>query len=231
MKKMENKPTFKSVSSPHLDGEFMQCLGCKAVMDPEMCDAHICAAPEPSEYEVEMGKLRPIIADESLPAKDRLEAFQKYDRLVTDLFAERMVRIEQRFHPEILRKMVYKEFEAQLAYARKQIEKEYDLNDERRKAGANFKERREKFNKARIEMMTRQEKRLMQEMQTFVVKPIKEWFSQVDYAVAKKRGMSWIIRINFGNVYTIPQSKYGKGNQHGIESAGEVYGEAYGSGY
>lgn len=207
---MKTDPKFKEVTSPHLDGEFMQCLGCKSVMDADLCAEHICAEPDASEYEVEMARLRPIIGDDTRPAKERLEAFEKFDGLVTSLFEERMVRIEKRFTPEVLKRMVYKEFETQLAYARKQTQKEYELNDERRKQGKTYKERQELFGKSRVDMMARQEKRIMQEMDTFIVRPIKEWFSQVDYAIAKKRGMAWIIRVNFGSVYTVPHSTHGK---------------------
>lgn len=208
---MNDLPKFKSVTTDDLPGEFMKCLQCGQVMAPEECEAHSCPEPEPTEYEVEMNELRKIIGDESVPAKDRIEAFEKFDKYAALMHEQRILRIAERFTLGLLRKMVQKEFESQIEYARREIKRQYELNDDRRKEGLTFKQRQEAFGKERIAMLERQEKRLIHEMQHFVVRPVAEWFSQVDYAIAKKRGMSWIIRINFGSVYTLPQSNHAKG--------------------
>lgn len=164
------------------------------------------AMDEESDMLEDIERLDKLANSEETPVRERIEAFAEWMDLKDMHFRWFILpKVGRKYTIAVLRKMIIEQFNGQLEFARKQIEKEYVINDERRAKGMTFKERREKFNRERVAFMERQEKRIQEEMRSFEPYPLEAWFTQEDYALAVRHGMPWVIRFNFGRVYTIPQ--------------------------
>jgi hypothetical protein len=155
---------------------------------------------EDVRIEDEKTRLLAIMHDESLSPSTRMLAFDRLDAMRDNEFEFRMDRIEERFPPEVLRGMVQKHFDSLIAFVRKKMQREYELNDDRRKNGMTYAERKALLAKSKLAALEKWEADLVRDSQSFTVRPVREWFDRADYAMAKKKGMSWIIKINFENV-------------------------------
>jgi len=132
--------------------------------------------------------------------RERLDAYEQIDLADRVDFDEHLHRLETRLAPR-LRGMLVEEFDRRIAHATARIEREYADNDERRRAGMPFQERRAKLNTKWIAWLEKHREELQQARNRFTPRPVRDWFHQRDLWLAKKRGITYIIRLNFDQTY------------------------------
>lgn len=104
-------------------------------------------------------------------------------------------RVSGKYTPEVLKKMVSEEIAQQIERTRALRDNELRHNDDLRSRGTPYSERVKMVNIRKIDWCDSEEKRLSALSHTFRVKPLEEWFSEVEYETAKSMGMAWVIRF------------------------------------
>ena len=132
-----------------------------------------------------------------------LDLIERYETARDVAWGIRLDAVRRKYTNEALRKLIIAEFDSQLEYCRLQTEKQYAMNDELRAKGVPFVERMKLLDKKRLDMLERQAARLVRERASFHVVPVDQWFTQDDWDLAKKKGIGFVIRLNFSRTYTV----------------------------
>ena len=135
--------------------------------------------------------------------KTVLEAIHTLENVGKIIWQNRVSRLEAAFPPSVLRQIAYKEIVFLLGRVREMREAEYAHNDDLRSKGMSFAERMKSISRSKIDWCDKEEARYMQMLQSFTVRPLREWFDEVDYDAAKSMGMSWVVRHKLDEIINV----------------------------
>lgn len=129
-----------------------------------------------------------------------LAAINRAEKMRAKLRHNRSGRVAKKYTPEVLKWMVSKEINWQIGRTRQMRDAQLEVNDEMRSKGTPFVERMKVVNQRKILWCDLEEERLTKLLKTFRVRPLAEWFDEVDYETAKEMGMGWIIRYKLDEI-------------------------------
>lgn len=195
------------VDSAGMPGEYNRCTRCSEVGEVGAMVAHVCHVEPPKiseeqaqdqadelmlkELENRWLNWAALSPQERGDAPDRATAIHRWEKHVKFTWDNRLRRVEVAFTPGILHKLVTEEKDFLLRRTREMRDGEVSLNDERRAKGISYAKRMEMLNKSKIDWCDQQESKLMR---SFRVRPLREWFDEADYWMAKLLGMRWVVR-------------------------------------
>jgi len=132
--------------------------------------------------------------------KTYVSAIHTLENVVKIMRHNRVERASKGFTPKVLHKMVADEIKWLMARTREMRDAELLRNDEMRTKGTPFVERMKIINSRKIEWCDQEETRLSRLLSSFRVRPLAEWFDEVDYDAAKEMGMAWVIRLKLDSI-------------------------------
>lgn len=112
----------------------------------------------------------------------------------------KLQRLEEHFTAERVAPMVREEAQRLLARTREMRDGEYAKVDELRAKHVPYKDRMRQFGASKVRWCEAEEERLAKVLQSPKVRPLSEWFDEVDYWAAKRNGMRSIIRLRFNEI-------------------------------
>lgn len=196
---------FTTVTVTDFPGVFGRCNNCKEVVE-ESCQADHKCPPAASEVVFAQEEADVATAFKEVEAAVGVEAVKsaihRYDGVCKIVWENRVRRTEQKFPPDILRKIAYKEMEFLLRRVREMRDGEYTRNDELRAKGVSFVDRMQQVNPRKIDWCEKEEVRITAMMRSFGVRPFREWFDEVDYLTARKNGMGYVMRFKLEWIIT-----------------------------
>lgn len=127
-------------------------------------------------------------------------AIHSLETVTKNMRHNRVERVSTKYTPEVLRQLVAEEIQWQIGSTREMRDAELQINDEQRARGTPYVERMKLINTRKIEWCDAEEARLRKLFSSFRVRPLSEWFDEVEYDAAKSMGMSWIIRTRLYSI-------------------------------
>ncbi len=183
--------------------EAFRCKKCFAICVAEEYSSHACPptqlqdleASEDLEYRTALGAVTSAATREDLKV-----AIHSLETVTKTMRHNRVERVSRKYTPEVLRRMVAEEIRWQAGRTQQMRNAELLINDEMRARGRPFVERMKVVNDRKIRWCDQEEARLTKLLGTFRVRPLAEWFDEVDYETAKEMGMGWIIRFKLDEI-------------------------------
>lgn len=192
--------SFKKVSSPNIDGDFVRCLGCSEIISEADQATHYCDELGGSQ------KGLGLIFSADTP-EQRIAAIDRYEELKDAEWNKDLAEVEKKCKEADLRKLVHSVMVENIMKVRKYKEREYSRNDDLRSRGVPLSERLKVVDKQLIDLYERYERKLTDDLKHFRVKPVRDWLgrSDLDWARRSGKGLRFIIMINLERVYSVPE--------------------------
>lgn len=189
-------------------GEYFQCDECKEVILVIMgiVGEHKCT-PTPIEAQI-MAENQDVftatVAVNSAPDWPTMkEAIHRLEGIVRIVRHNRVGRASKKFPPAALHKMVADEIRWRIARAREMRDAEIQRNDDMRAKGTPYAERMKLIDSRKLAWCDAEDQRLGKLLSTFRVRPLDEWFGEVDYEAAKSEGMGWLVRTRLEDIIKV----------------------------
>ena len=115
-------------------------------------------------------------------------------------------KVQAKYTEEVLRDMLQKKFDRNIARIRKWRDKVYEDNDELRAKGVPFVERQKLLNRERLKFCDEYEAKMLHDVRVFKVRPLHQWFTVEDYCDAKRKGFEYVLGMRFEDAYYVPKS-------------------------
>ena len=177
---------------------------------------HVCSKTEVIDiFEREEAEMRQSLEAIAAAASGRglIPAIHSYENLVNNICENMVRRTETKFTPEVLHDVAYKLLQSSLERTRAMRDAEYKRNDELRAKGVSYSDRAEQVNFRKIEWCNEEETRISTTLQhPFKVRPLREWFTEDDYWLAKRSGMGMVMRLKMGMIIISSSQRYGEDN-------------------
>ncbi len=201
MEQKKSGEQFVVVASENLPGEFHRCTKCSEVFEGDT-SLHVCPPPpSPLLSHEEINRKTLVLLVEELGEKwlkeGRGEAIHSWEEAKRKLWDNDVQYIETRFPANVLYKMVVEESKFLLKRVKEMRDAEYALNDERRSKGIPYAQRMQLIDRSKITWCDREETVLTSSLK---VRPLREWFDEVELELARKLGMRWIIKTKFNQI-------------------------------
>lgn len=183
--------------------EAFRCKKCAAICVAEEYATHVCPPTqqkaledsEDLEYRTALGAVASSITYQELKV-----AIHSLETVTKTMRHNRVERVSRKYTPEVLRRMVAEEIRWQAGRTHEMRNAELLINDEMRAKGTPFVERMKLVNSGKIQWCDQEESRLTKLLGSFRVRPLAEWFDEVDYETAKEMGMGWLIRFKLDEI-------------------------------